>query len=124
MATRFQDFNLNGEEKQTLTGEVNSGYQLYVQMPLPEHKALSWHLAKIDQARLALAQEGVEETDEDFFDFGEDEFTEPPSPSESLASDFNDWKTIKEAQALENQNKPANEPAVTSKDAPAGEKQE
>lgn len=124
MANRFNDFNLDGEERVNILGEVNSKQAISVPLPASEHRALKWHLAQIDKARLALAEQQVDETDEDFFDFGEDEFSDNQSEFEALFERFNAWKFNRQAESTNVEEKPAVEPTVTPEGVPAGEQQE
>lgn len=98
MATRYCDFNLNGEEYITPLGEFNSNVKLFEHMPMPEHKALKLHFQQIDMARLALAGEQVEESDEEFFDFGEDDFNDNPTYFENLFERYSQWQEQKGLQ--------------------------
>lgn len=125
MPTRFSDFNLHGEERLSPLGEVNSGVKLYENMPIPEHKALQLHFQQIDLARAALAAEQVDETDEEFFDFGPDDFEQNQTKFEQIFDDFCQWKYLQAQKAEQGQQeKPAGEEPAGRKEAgsePAGE---
>lgn len=99
MAIRYCDFNLNGELFLTPLGEFNSNIKLYEHMPMPEHKALKLHFQQIDIARQALAQEQVEESDDIFFDFGEDDFNDNPTYFEKLFESYSAWQQNKAVQS-------------------------
>lgn len=73
MANRFCDYNLDGEERLLLGKECLSmvpvaiHFDDYCREPLAVRQ-----MREMAHQQQVLANEGVEETDEDFFDFGEE----------------------------------------------------
>lgn len=108
MSIRFCDYNLSGETISHLLGERNSGISPVAHLPMPEHKALTMHLAQIDRARAELQQYNADETDEEFFDFGPEDFDNNPSHAEYLYQQLCSWR---EQHAPNGSNQPS-EPAV------------
>nr|CDL65955.1 unnamed protein product [uncultured bacterium] len=92
MATRFCDFNLNGDQLQNLTGERNSNQALAVVLPSPEHKTLAHYFAEINRAQAQLASLNAEESDLEFFNFGPEDFDENPSQFEAFYMALSDWR--------------------------------
>ena len=108
MSIRFCDYNLSGETISHLLGERNSGISPVAHLPMPEHKALALHFAQIEKARAELQQYQADETDEDFFDFGPEDFDSNPSQAEALYEQLSAWREL-QAQRGSNQ---LTEPAV------------
>lgn len=107
MSIRFCDYNLSGETISHLLGERNSGISPVAHLPMPEHKALSMHLAQIDKARAELLQYQADETDEEFFDFGPEDFDDNPSRAELLYQQLSSWRALHANEGSKQPSEPA-----------------
>lgn len=104
MAIRLSDYNLDGEYSQIHSGELHSHQAVSVCLPVPEHRSLSYYYDQINKLQASLVQKNVDESDEDFFDFGEEDFDDNPSGAEALFDALSAWRA-------QRANKPS-EPAV------------
>lgn len=92
MAFRFSDCNLVGETLHSQIGEVNSNQAIALSLPVPEHKSLAHYFEQINKVQSSLHQHDVDETDEDFFDFGPEDFDDNPSAAEALYLGLSAWR--------------------------------
>jgi len=73
MANRFHDYNLDGEERLLLGKECLSTIPVAIHFDDFSREPLAVRqMREMSRQQQVLADEGVEETDEDFFDFGEE----------------------------------------------------
>lgn len=102
MAVRLSDYNLDGEYLHSLpNGELHSKQAIAVSLPAPEHRALDFYYQQIDQYKKSLLAQDVDETDEDFFDFGEEDFDDNPTRAEALFESLCTWRQNRENQPSE-----------------------
>lgn len=102
MAIRNSDFNLDGEMLHSLpTGELHSKQAISVPLPAPEHRTLAYYFEQIDKYKASLLSNNVDESDEDFFDFGEEDFDENPTRAEALFESLNTWRHNRENKPSE-----------------------
>lgn len=73
MANRFCDYNLDGEERLLLGKECLSMVPVAIHFDdFPREPLAVRQMREMAHQQQVLANEGVEESDEDFFDFGEE----------------------------------------------------
>lgn len=102
MAIRFCDYNLDGEYLHSSpVGELHSKQAITVTLPAPEHRSLAYYYDQIDKYKASLAAQNVDESDEDFFDFGEEDFDDNPSGAEALFEQLSAWREARANKASE-----------------------
>lgn len=103
MATRYNDFNSNSEERLLMGKECLSSKPIALAFPAPERKSLFVRqMEQLDKIHADLASQGVEESDKDFFDFDmpdEQDFADNYSYFEQIAQKFEAYQAAEAAKA-------------------------
>lgn len=102
MANRFHDFNLDGEQRLLLGKEILSTEPVAIHFDDYSREPLAVRqMREMSRQQQILAEEGVEETDQDFFDFGNevsyDDYAENLTYFQALSEQLEEYEMQRQA---------------------------